>query len=223
MVRSLSSSHPGPPWQSLDGKRIAGSSLAICVHVVVLGALMFPNTWSPPAKPVRPETIPVVFEPVPPRDIQPTQAPPKAQPVPQVRPSPVQPVVQTTPVPVVENVPVFEQGQIEAPPVADSSQQSTDFDPGPPVLSTLAYDVAPAPRYPRASVIAGHEGTVTLRVLVDETGQPQEAVVERSSGHRALDQAARTQVLQRWRFHPARQQGRAVAAYALVPIEFRLP
>jgi len=223
MVRSLPSSHPTPPWQRIDAKRIAGSSLAICVHVVVLGALMFPNTWSPPAKPPRTEAIPVRFDPLPPIEIPVTQPPPESQPIRDVRPSTPQPVLQPTQVPVFDEAPVFDQGQIEAPPVLGSASDVTAFDPGPPVVETLAYDLAPAPRYPRASLIAGHEGTVTLRVLVDESGQPQEAAIERSSGHRALDQAARTQVLQHWRFHPAQRQGRAVAAYALVPIEFSLP
>lgn len=94
---------------------------------------------------------------------------------------------------------------------------------GPPTLAILAYDVHPAPRYPRQSLRDGHAGTVTLRVRVDEYGQPQEVVIERSSGHRELDRAAREQVLARWRFHPAQHQGRAVAAYALVPIVFSLP
>ena len=70
---------------------------------------------------------------------------------------------------------------------------------------------------------AGDEGTVLLRVLVDETGRPREVSIETSSGHRLLDQAAREQVLAKWRFHPATRQGRAVAAYALVPIDFKLP
>jgi protein TonB len=71
--------------------------------------------------------------------------------------------------------------------------------------------------------MAGIEGTVLLKVLVDETGQPVDVAIERSSGDRRLDKAAREQVLQRWRFHPAQRGGRAIAAYALVPVEFSLP
>jgi protein TonB len=47
--------------------------------------------------------------------------------------------------------------------------------------------------------------------------------IERSSGHRELDRTAREHVLAKWRFHPAQRQGRAISAYALVPIDFRLP
>jgi len=87
----------------------------------------------------------------------------------------------------------------------------------------VAMNVHPAPRYPRQAVRAGLEGTVTLRVLVDEQGWPKSVEIERSSGHRELDRSAREHVLAQWRFHPAQRQGRAISAYALVPIEFRLP
>lgn len=224
MVRSLPSSHSTPPWSGLDGKRIAGTSLAISVHVVVLGALMFPMNWQPPAEQARRESVPVLFERLPEREIPITVPPPK-QPVerPVERPVNTPTRVQDTPAPVTDDTPVFDQGEIEAPPVTDSGVETTSFDPGPPAVATLAYDVAPAPRYPRPSLIAGHEGTVLLRVLVDETGKPVEVSVEESSGHRELDRAARLQVLDRWRFHPTQRAGRPVAAYALVPIVFSLP
>ena len=53
-------------------------------------------------------------------------------------------------------------------------------------------------------VLRNHEqGTVLLRVEVDSHGQPVAVSVERSSGSRNLDQAARQQVLRHWRFEPA--------------------
>jgi protein TonB len=116
----------------------------------------------------------------------------------------------------------MEQGTEFAEPV-DSGPPVDSFDPGPPGVETLAYDVHPAPRYPRQAARAGLEGTVTLRILVDEQGWPRSIEVERSSGHRELDRAAREHVLATWRFHPAQREGRAISAYALVPINFRLP
>jgi protein TonB len=59
-------------------------------------------------------------------------------------------------------------------------------------------------------------------VLVDVDGRPPQADVQRSSGDRRLDNAARKQVLQHWRFRAAMKDGRAVQAIGLVPIAFNL-
>ena len=61
-----------------------------------------------------------------------------------------------------------------------------------------------------------------LEVLVGLDGQPLAVTVARSSGHRELDEAARAQVLKRWRFQPATRDGLAVQAIGMVPIEFAL-
>jgi protein TonB len=91
-----------------------------------------------------------------------------------------------------------------------------------PVEATLAYVVAPAPKYP-AQAIRGHmQGTVTLRVLVDEAGKPLDVVIESSSGHDLLDHAARDQVLAKWRFQPAQSNGQKVRAWARIPVTFDL-
>lgn len=217
MVRSL----PRPSvFAELDAKRIAGTSLAISLHLAVLAVLLVPTRWTPPER-VAPIQV-IVPEVVRREPLPPTQPPPDPRPVVTPRQPTPTPVPQTAQTPVTESAPVIDAGTEAALP-SDLGEPVDSFDPGPPALATLAYDVHPAPRYPRLSLRAGHEGTVTLRVLVDEHGQPQEVVIERSSGHRALDKAARDQVLAKWRFHPATREGRAVAAWALVPIEFSLP
>jgi protein TonB len=86
----------------------------------------------------------------------------------------------------------------------------------------LAYISAPAPKYPGDAARAGAQGTVLLKVLVDIDGTPLEVTLERSSGNRSLDRAAREQVLKHWRFQPAVRNGRTVQAYGLVPIDFSL-
>ncbi|NIK34564.1 protein TonB [Xanthomonas arboricola] len=86
----------------------------------------------------------------------------------------------------------------------------------------LQYLSSPAPSYPVAALRAGQQGTVLLRVLVGTDGRPAEVSVQTSSGHRALDLAARSQVLRNWRFQPAMQNGQAVQAYGLVPVSFSL-
>jgi protein TonB len=67
----------------------------------------------------------------------------------------------------------------------------------------------------------GEEGRVILRVYVDERGLPVEVHIDTSSGHARLDDAA-TQVVQQWRFVPARRGDESIAAWVLVPISFAL-
>ena len=86
----------------------------------------------------------------------------------------------------------------------------------------LEYADAPAPTYPRDALRDGIEGTVLLQVLVDVDGRPLQVDVQRSSGDRRLDLAARKQVLQHWRFRPAMKDGHAMQAIGLVPIDFHL-
>ena len=68
---------------------------------------------------------------------------------------------------------------------------------GPPLPGvTLEYADAPAPAYPRDALREGVEGVVMLQVLVDVDGRPLQVDIQRSSGDRRLDNAARKQVLQ---------------------------
>lgn len=218
MVRSLS--RPSA-FADVDAKRIAGTSLAISLHLVVLAVLLVPTRWTPPEQ-VAPMQVVVpdvvLREPIPPMPPPPDPIPVR----PQHQPSPA-PTPQLAQTPVTDPAPVLDVGSDVSLP-SDLGEPVASFDPGPPPVMTLAYDVSPAPRYPRQALRAGDAGKVTLRVLVDETGQPRQVLVERSSGHRLLDQAARDQVLAKWRFHPATApDGRRIAAWALVPIEFNLP
>jgi len=104
--------------------------------------------------------------------------------------------------------------QIEAPTASDVVSGNND--------ATIAYETATPPAYPIIALREGVQGTVLLRVLVDETGKPVQVVILKSSGSRDLDNAARDHVLAAWRFHPAQRDGRAVQAWAQVPVRFSL-
>ena len=88
--------------------------------------------------------------------------------------------------------------------------------------ATIAYETATPPAYPIQALRSGVEGTVLLKVLVDASGKPVQVLIEHGSGSRLLDDAARKHVLAAWRFHPAMRGGRAIAAWALVPVSFNL-
>lgn len=111
------------------------------------------------------------------------------------------PVQTSTPKPVTTGAPTVSTGSSDA---------------------TIAYETATPPAYPVAALRDGLEGTVLLRVLVDESGHPVQVLIDHSSGSRALDQAAREHVLAAWRFHPAQLDGHAVRAWAQVPVKFSL-
>lgn len=78
------------------------------------------------------------------------------------------------------------------------------------------------PPYPRLALTLGHQGTVMLRVTISARGAVQDAVVVRSSGYETLDQAARSWVIQQWRYRPATLGGQPVASTAEVVIKFDL-
>jgi protein TonB len=93
------------------------------------------------------------------------------------------------------------------------------------VTSPPRFDVAylrnPPPVYPPASRRTREQGRVLLGVLVNAAGEAETVEVRTSSGSSRLDQAAMAAV-KRWRFEPARRGGTALAAWALVPIDFQL-
>ena len=88
------------------------------------------------------------------------------------------------------------------------------------MFAQIRADVSPAPPYPAQALRRHVTGEVMLRVRVDAQGRPVSAVVETSSGSKLLDDAALKFVLARWHFIPATQDGGAIEAYALVPINF---
>lgn len=79
----------------------------------------------------------------------------------------------------------------------------------------------PRPIYPESARREGREGSVLLRVLIDDQGRSKEVEVNRSSGSDALDRAA-AEAIKRWRFHPARHGENSVESWVRIPIEFRL-
>ena len=77
------------------------------------------------------------------------------------------------------------------------------------------------PTYPPASRRAGEEGTVRLKVLVDEAGRAKDVQVAQSSGFSRLDEAAK-QAVRRWKFVAATDGTKAMSVWTQVSITFRL-
>ena len=101
------------------------------------------------------------------------------------------------------------------PPAEDNDQKAGI------IASYPLYDINPPPIYPRLARRRQYEGTVLLEVLVGKDGRAAQVRVARSSGYPILDRNARDTVA-RWRFEPARRNGRPVAMRVEVPIVYKL-
>lgn len=91
----------------------------------------------------------------------------------------------------------------------------------PAALSQVRYRDTPRPEYPESARRAGRQGSVLLRVLVDEHGRSKKIEIHQSSGSDALDRAA-AEAIRRWRFIPARYGDQPVASWIRIPIDFSL-
>lgn len=204
--------------------RVLGIAGAITLNAAALMLLLVPVSapmlaevieppptliYIEPAKPKPPLPDPVPVEPAKPRPTQTSQP---------VRMQPQTQTIAQTEAPVVD-------GGTEYVPPADPLPDIGPVgppDPGPQPSTRLEYASAPAPSYPPEALARGLEGTVMLRVLVDVDGSPLSVEIERSSGHRKLDDAARRQVLRKWTFRPAIRDGQAIQVYGIVPVSFTL-
>ncbi|MCI2245357.1 TonB family protein [Xanthomonas sp. PPL568] len=215
---------PAPSFR-IDLSRVLAYSTALALHLLAALLLLLPLShvaappepaqvqprWQQPMViPVTPTppTLPTVEKQLPTQPRAPT-----AVPVPTPTPAAL---VDSSPVALDTAPSVDPTPSIAAPSLPPASV-------GTPVEGMqLQYLRAPAPAYPRDALREHLQGSVLLRVLVGTDGQPLQVTVEKSSGHRALDLAARDQVLKRWAFQPALQNGTPVQAYGLVPIDFSL-
>lgn len=127
-----------------------------------------------------------------------------------VRPAP------PTPVPPTETPP--EQPDANTP-VVEPAQDQRHAAPAPWVPAVAHSDNAP-PRYPERCRRQGVEGTVLLRLHIDDTGGVTEvSVLERAS--RLLDRAA-IAAARKWRFEPAREHGAPVDSVLDKQVVFQL-
>jgi protein TonB len=77
----------------------------------------------------------------------------------------------------------------------------------------------PAPDYPEFALSHGWGGRVLLHVHVLANGRPDQVELQRGTGHKVLDEAARSAV-QGWSFVPAKHGGVPVDSWVVIPVEF---
>ncbi|MDK9723737.1 MAG: energy transducer TonB [Sterolibacteriaceae bacterium MAG5] len=161
--------------------------------------------------------------------LAPMAAPQPAPPKPRSEPRPApQPVVATRPEPAPAPVVVAPAAAAVAAPATSGAPAETKPAPqaeAPAAVAPPRFDAAylnnPRPAYPPLARRMGEEGRTVLRVLVSAEGLPEQIELRQSAGSPRLDAAAQ-EAVKRWRFVPARQGDKAVAAWVLVPLVFKL-
>jgi protein TonB len=79
----------------------------------------------------------------------------------------------------------------------------------------------PEPRYPLAARRLGEQGTVRVRLVIDEAGAAEQAELLSSSGSERLDRVA-LEAARATRCRPYRADGRPIRVSAVRPFAFRL-
>ena len=112
----------------------------------------------------------------------------------------------------------------EAAPAVSAAPPAPVAAPAPPIIPpnfNADYLHNPPPPYPPVARRLGEQGRVVLRVLVSADGKAEQVDLRASSGSPRLDASA-LETVRHWKFVPARQGDRPIAAWVLVPISFRL-
>ena len=207
------------PKQTLSWPRIAGTSFAIALHVVVFMTLMAPVTSQ--KAPDKEDDVTLVNFIEPPKPPPPPPPPPKEPPKtitrivetpkPTAVPPPPEepPIVYDTPSPV----------SIAAPPPAPPAPVAAPADFGGSVDPTGR--ALNKPVYPPEEQRRGITGTTLLTLTYDVSGNVTAVDVKRSSGNRNLDRAA-VKAANRWKINPGMRGGVQVAGQVDVPVEFTL-
>lgn len=209
---------------SLNWSRISAWSGSFSLHVGLALLLLIPPVAMQLRKAIETESVIVTL---------PTSAPPAVRepdlPVPPIKvkkvpPAPQKPVITIT-APIPNSLPATPTSPVNSiAPSSDVPAPATPSDNGvaDAAPTALGYGTKTSIPYPKTALRNHVEGTVILRVLVGEDGTVKEIEIDRTSGSRDLDRAAREAVM-KWKFKPGMRAGVAYAGWARVPINFTLP
>lgn len=217
--------------QRKPGKRLVGMGLVVVLHLLIFWAInsglartFVKKVQGPVEAMLLEEPRPNIPLPPPP----PATPPPKNLPPPPPQPAFVPPVE----VPVATPAPANSIAAVTSAPTPTPAPPSPAAPPAPapaPVVKAEPVRTAAVvsagncekPEYPSASRRLEEEGTVFLRFLVGVDGKVIQSEVEKSSGHRRLDEAARAG-LSRCQFRPATVDGKPEQAWASMKYTWRL-
>lgn len=208
-------SHPLPSGRHSSALARSGPATAVIgVHLLIayllsvsMGVIRAPEFVQPIVANFIPEPRTRAPEPLPPQE--------------PVIDSALDPIVQPMPV-ITSEDPMVPVAEIPMPPSQNAIEATATPPVRPPIAAqSLQISRRVDPTYPPSARRAGEEGSVQLRILVDERGLPGEVQIVKSSGFARLDQAA-IEAVRRWRFVAASNGSQPVVAWTQVAITFRL-
>ena len=216
-------------------EKLVGLVLVAAIHVALLYAAVSYKLIPPPQETLT-LMVNLIKPPPPPKEEPPPPEPPKPPPPKEVKLIKKQkPIELPKPAPVlVAEAPVVAPTEPVAPPPPPEPIKETP-PPEPVVEAPPPKPAAPVqitgdmlqcsqksePNYPPASRRVGEQGSVKLRLELDETGHITSAKVIESSGHTRLDNAGLATV-KNWRCQAATRDGQPVRAVALQTFDFIL-
>jgi len=202
-----------------------GLGLVVLLHALLLWAILsgLGRTITRQAQVVVDAVLLSEDKPAPPPSAPPPPAPPVKVPPP-APPTVAPPLVPLPPSP--QAVTVAPAPAVPAVTVAPSAPAAAPAGPvlrGEPMRTAAGVNAANCekPEYPSASRRLEEEGTVHLRFLVGVDGKVIQSEVEKSSGFKRLDEAARAG-LSRCQFRPATVDGKPEQAWASIKYTWRL-
>lgn len=210
-------------YERAPGKKFTGLAFVILLHVLIVYALLTGLARKVVEVIKQPIETKIVEEvkPPPPPDLPPPPPPPKmvAPPPPFIPPPEVQvatPPPQNT-IAAVSNVkpenPVFAppQPKVEAPPATGPVA----------VPAVVDFNTCAKPEYPRKSLRNEEQGVVRLQFLIGIDGRVVDSKVEKTSGFKDLDKAARD-ALGMCRFKPGLVNGQPQQSWTRVEYAWKL-
>jgi protein TonB len=203
-----------------SGRRFTGLIVTVALHIVLIYALIhglarkIVNIVAPPLE------TKIIEEIKPPQPEKPPPPPPKlAAPPPPFIPPPevnIQIPIQPPPTITAAPTPPPPAPVVIAPPPPTPAPAAPVRTP-PVVLASSCEK----PEYPPASRRANETGTVLLSFLIDTSGKVIDSKIERSSGSRRLDDAARA-ALGLCKFRPGTVNGAPMQSWARIEYVWRL-
>ena len=189
-------------------RRLTGLAVTVVLHIVLVYALIHGLA----RKIVEVVSAPLetkIIEEIKPQEDKPPPPPPKLT-------TPPPPFIPPPEVNI--QMPIQQAPTISVAPSPTPPAPVAIAPPPPPVAEVRTAAVVQAascekPEYPAAARRANETGTVRLQMLIDESGKVVDSKIERSSGSRRLDEAARG-ALELCRFKPATVNGKPTRAWA---------